>query len=165
MRHTVALLAVAATLSACAPPDPVVLAEPGDDTGAFEAQEPILRILFPELDPTDGRIHIELTPACAVEQLFVFDVDNFELAPPNSGANTDTQGHIHIALGDDYEATEFASFVFKREGITAASPIVPASFGFVRATLQNNDHSDLDQFEGWEHELEYVVDDPSGTCL
>ncbi len=165
MRPTVAMLAALTMYSACAPPDPISLVDTGaDPTGANG--EPSLRILFPELDPGDGRLHLEITPDCAIEQLFVFDVDNFDIVESGSGDNSDTEGHIHISLSGDYETAELGpTVVFERSNVSPSSPVVPASFGVARATLQNNDHTDLDQFEGWEHELEYVVDDPSGNCL
>jgi hypothetical protein len=160
---TIFLSVALASGTACAPPDPISLVDSGSDTEVVEA-DPSIRILFPELDD-NGQVRVELTDSCAIEQLFVLDVDNFELVPPNTAANSDGQGHVHVALGEDYDATSSATMVFRRAGIDASSALVPASFGFIRVSLQANDHSDLDQFPEWEHQVEYYVEDPSGACL
>jgi len=162
---TLTALACAALLlgAGCAPPDPVLLVDTGVDEVVVDG-DPSVAILYPERDE-NGQIRIELTEDCAIRQLFVLDVDNFELSPPTASGNVEGEGHVHVAFGEDYDATSSPVMVFERTNIDASSPLVPASFGFIRVSLQENDHTDIEHFPHWQDEAEYYVVDPSGACL
>lgn len=167
MRPSVAASIALIAVTACAAPDPVVLVDSAVDTGV-PATDPTIRILFPDLDD-NGQVNLELSDACAIEQLFVFDVDFFELLPPAENADAEGQGHIHLTVGPNYLATNTTSVIYSVADVGPGSDVVPdaGGFGVISATLQENNHDDLNrnQFPDSIHNLEYVVTDPSGNCL
>ena len=168
MRRPLAHMVIALFLAACAAPDPVVFVDSGaTDTGEAPLG-PSIRILYPEVN-ANSQVELELDDTCSISQLFVFDVDDFELEPAAVNDDAPGQGHIHLTVGTTYQSTDRPSVQYNASKVSRSSDLVPeeGQFGVLTASLQENNHTDLDRtaFPDSIHSLEYVVVDPSGNCL
>jgi hypothetical protein len=139
----VSLMLASTALVACAPP-----AAP--DVGA--TGEPAIAIAHPPRDVGT----VMLNADGSLEMLVVVDTDNIELTNPyveNIDA-VEGQGHWHAQLGniEGYQASFEPSLMF-------TVPNDQINPGIVRLTvsLQNNLHSDLDEFENWESSIEFEL--------
>ncbi len=146
MRPTpMAFLTLAATAAAlgCAPPDA---------PEATNTAEPAISIAHPARDVGT----VMLQEDGSLEMLVVVDTDNIELADPYvEGIDAvEGQGHWHAQLGniEGYQASFEPSLMF-------SLPDEQVNPGIVRltVTLQDNLHSDLDDFEDWESSIEFEL--------
>ena len=115
------LLAAFLLAAACEPPPPLA----GGD--------PTLMIVFPPPDPT-----ICLEADGSLNLLAVVRIDNLELAP--FGEPTEGEGHWHLTLNDDYEATPELYAKYQRDPGTFAE----GENVLLKADLVGNDHIALD---------------------
>jgi len=145
----------AMVLVACAPPDPVGLA----DTGV-EVTEPSLAFVHP---PPGQTFEAELDDDCFMRVLIAVDVDDFALIEPESQPPSDREGHLHIAWGTGaYNPVSEAAFLLEVDAV--AENLTTNAIRNLRVSLQANDHADLDQYENWDATVEYTLTDPSGNC-
>lgn len=151
-------IAALVLVTACAPPDPVELGTATEDL----VIEPSVEILHPVPDDPAQPYLIALDEDCMLVQLVVIDVDGIELVAPLTPDATETQGHVHVDFGaGDYDAAYTAAHTFSRGPITPDSPYASEGIKSLLVTLQANDHSDLDAFDGWDSLVEYRID-PNG---
>lgn len=144
-------------LLACEPPP---AADAGTDTDTDTdttpvVEEPSIRILFPENDVT-----IPLSSTCELVMTVVVDVDNLEVVEA-SPPTVDGQGHWHFRLSETDYHPSFGDFA----QVTAFTAFAPGQLVSARATLQDNEHNDLDMFENWDDNLEFTVGPPEDTAV
>jgi hypothetical protein len=119
-------VALVATATGCAPPDPIELQDGG---------EPTISILYPS--PTTSELPVDADGN--LHALVVVDINNFEYVPPGTTDQVvEGQGHWHIFLDplDFYAAPTDLFYDTPIPGLE-----VGQSYR-LRVTLQNNDHSD-----------------------
>ena len=132
-----AIAAVLAYAAACAPPPEI------DATG-----DPEIRLLYP-----DGDVPITVDIDGLLQFLVVVDMVNIEFTTPGpDNPLVDGQGHWHLSLNDVYVDAPLAFHYDISQSGWATGDAVK-----ITATLQDNEHADLDQFDGWEAIHEFTI--------
>ena len=125
-----------ALLTGCEPPPPV------DVTG-----DPQIRLLYP-----DEGVPIPLDPDGNLAFLVVVDILDFDFLPGGADSLVEGQGHWHLNLNDVYVDSPTELFYEVSQPGWQSQDAIKLS-----VTLQDNQHGDLDQFDGWEAIYEFVV--------
>jgi len=144
MRH---LLGTVGLLIGCQPPDAVVVEQVDDD--------PSIAIIHPPADV--GTVSVD--PDGVLRMLVAVDIDNLEFIEPNSTDELVTgEGHWHFLINDVYIVSPEDLFF---EYVSQPDEFVPGPLS-ISATLQDNLHRDLDEFDTFKAVVEFELVGPNG---
>lgn len=133
----VGALLVAGIGAGCAPPPPI-------EAGS----EPEIRLLYP-----DSSQDFSLNSEGRLQFLVVVDIIGLEYVEPAEDlADVEGQGHWHVNLNDAYlSAPSNLYYEVDSAGFVSGDAVK------LSATLQDNSHDDLDQYDSWQAILEFEI--------